>query len=470
MNMKRAGVIFLTLVWVAGTTVPSVAGPALDGTLKLPAYTKRALPNGMTVLLMEQHEVPFISLAMLIRPGAAVDPPGKAGLADLTLGLLRKGTERRSAEQISLDLDFIGGDLSTQAGHDAMSVSAEFLKKDFDQGLDLVQDILLHPTFPEAEFENLRRQALDGILADKDQPQNVSGLYFNHFLFGAHPYGQPSGGDEQTLAALTRQDVVDFYQARFAPTGTILAVAGDFATEDMLKRIEGVFGAWTRKAAPVPKLPAPRPRAGRRLLLVDKPDATQTYIRVGQVGIPRNHPDRVAVTLINILLGGRFTSRLNTELRIQSGLTYGARSYFDRRVVAGPFGVSTYTANANTVRAMDIILKILRRLQDEGISAEELQSAKAYLKGQYAPSIESSAQLAAMLSDLELHGLDQKEIDTLFARIDAVTLSDTRRVIRACFPLKDLSLVWIGQAAEIEASAKRYATHVERKPISERGF
>ncbi len=450
-------------------TAPLLAQTAAP-TLKLPPFKKLKMKNGMTVFLMEKHQVPLVSFSFIVRGGAVADPQGKAGTASLTADLLRKGTPQRTADQISEQLDFLGARFGAGASEDYTSGSAEFMKKDLPEGVSLMADLLVNPTFPDAEFTKLVKQDLDGIKANKDHAGSVLPLYFGHYLYGAHPYGRPVDGDEISLKAITRDDVVNFHKTYYTPGNVILAVAGDFEPAAMEKLIAEKFGTWTGKAAPSPPLPAPAPFKGKKLLLVDKPDATQTYYTVGNIGITRDNPDRVYIDVVNTLFGGRFTSMINSELRIKSGLTYGASSSFFRRKAPGPFAISTYTANKNTEKAIDLTLEVVKRLQEKGITEEELQSAKSYIKGQYPPRIETSDALAGLLTQLELYGLDENEVNNYYARIDAMDMATAKRVIKQYFLSDDLVFVLVGKASEIEPVAKKYAPQVDRKSISDPGF
>lgn len=450
----------------------SSAAPASaqGGALKLPPYKKVKLKNGMTVLLMEQHEVPIISLNFILRAGSIADPPGKEGLAAVTSGLLRKGTKTRSADQLSAELDFIGGQLGAGATFDYTTGTAEFIKKDIDKGLDLLSDILLNPTFPQDEVTKLLKQRIDGVASAKDSADAVLGTYFASYLYGSHPYGRPTGGDEKSLAAITRDDVVRFYQTHYAPSGAILAVAGDFNSEEMERRLTEKFGAWATKPAPAINLPEITPAAGKRLLLIDKPDSTQTYFIIGNAGINRMEPDRVYINAINTLLGGRFTSMLNTELRIKTGLSYGAGSSFSERKVRGPFAISTFTQNAKTEEAIDRTLGVLRALHEKGITQQDLDSAKAYIKGIMPTRIETTDQLASTIAQLEFFGLDERDVNDYYAKLDAMTLSDAQRVIKQHFPLENLVFVLIGKSGEIQNVAKKYAPKLDTKSITQPGF
>jgi zinc protease len=459
--------ILLTVAAVLAAEPPKAA-PGV----KLPPYRSLALENGLTVLLMEQHKVPLVSLSYVVRSGSVADPAGKEGLASVTAALLRKGTKTRSADQISDALDFVGASYSASAGFDYSSGRAEFLKKDVASGLDLFADLLLDPAFPEAEVKKLLAQRVDGIKAAKDSARGVISTYYGAFLFGSHPYARPAGGDERSLPAITRDDVVTFHRSSYVPANTILSVVGDFDTAAMEKMVAERLGAWASKARPAAAaLKAAKPVSGRRLLLVDKPDSTQTYFMFGNVGVARDNPDRAPIEVVNTLFGGRFTSMINTALRIKGGLTYGASADFDMRKAPGPFFVSSYTKNASTEKALDTALDVLRQLHEKGITQEDLASAKAYIKGTLPPELlETGDQLASLLAQLRFYGLPDSEIDDYYAKVDAVTLADAKRVIATYYPEKDLVFVLIGKAAEIAPVVKKYAAEVKTRPIVDPGF
>jgi len=457
-------------LWLTGSCALSAVaqGPSVE--LKLPPYRKVKLENGMTLLLMEQHEVPLVSFSVVVRSGATADPAGKEGLASVTAELLRKGTKTWTADQLSGELDFIGGQLAANAAADSTSVAAEFVKKDLAKGLDLLADVIVNPTFPEDEVTKIVKQRLDGIKASKDRAQGAIGQYFNRYLYGSHPYGRPPAGDESSLAALTRDDVVRFYGANYIPGGIIFAASGDFFTSEMEKLLTGKFSTWQAKPSTAVRVPDPTPAQGKRLLLVDKPDSTQTFFRIGNVGVARSNPDRVWIDVVNTLFGGRFTSWLNTELRIKSGLTYGASSRFDERLKPGPFFISSFTPNSTTAQALDLALATLQRLHEAGITKEELQSAKTYIKGQFPPEIETTDRLAATIAELEFFSLDEREVNTFYSKVDAMTLADAKRIVREYFPLEKLVFVLIGKASEIEPVVKKYAKTMDKKGITEPGF
>jgi predicted Zn-dependent peptidase len=465
--MKRHFLAFLFLIF-ALAAVAIAQGPA--PALKLPPYKKVSLKNGMTLLLVERHTVPLIGFHAIVKTGALGDAAGKEGTASMAASLLRKGTRTRTADQFTNELDFIGGQFNAGSSADNTTVSGQFVKKDIDKGLDLFADALMNPTFPQDEFTKLQKQRLDGLKSAKDQAQAVIGNYFNAYFYGGHPYGRPSDGDEKSMAALSREDVVKFYHSFYTPGNTILAVAGDFSTAEMEKLLAQKFESWPARPTPAVAVPATAAFTGKKLLLIDKPDSTQTYFRIGNLGIARTNADRVYLRVVNTLFGGRFTSMINTELRIKTGLTYGAGSFFDERKVPGAFEIASYTKNATTVEALDKTLDVLKQLHEKGVTEEQLKSAKNYIQGQFPPSLETAGQLAGVLAELEFYGLDEHEINDLYAKINAMTLADAQRVIKQYYPMDNLVFVLIGKSSEIADAVKKYAPKMDTLKISDPGF
>src|SRR5450432_1503023 len=231
-------------------------------------HEKFVMKNGLTVLLLERHGVPIVSFDTIVKTGAATDPEGQEGLATITGQLLRKGTKTRSAQQFAADLDFIGGSFDAGSESDFTNISAEFLTKDLGRGLELFSDVLLHPTFPQAEVDKLLAQSMDGIRSAKDNPPQVLGQYYNGYLFGAHSYGRPGGGDELSLKRIDRAAIVNFYDSNYAPGNVILAVAGEFNAAELRKKLEEVLGSWPAKKVAAPTIQAGVPAKGKQLLLV----------------------------------------------------------------------------------------------------------------------------------------------------------------------------------------------------------
>jgi zinc protease len=466
MTRKREMLRLLALLGFLLALCPA----ALAQSLRLPPHEKIVLKNGLTVLLMEKRGVPLIDVFALVKTGAAADPAGQEGLASITAGLLRKGTKTRTAQQFSADLDYIGGSFGADAGADFTNISAEFMTKDLARGLELFSDAVLHPTFPQSETDKILAQSQDGVKSAKDEPQAVLGLYFAGYLYGSHPYGRPSDGDELSLKRIQRDAIAKFYESNYAPGNTILGVAGDFDSAEMKKKLEETLGAWPARTVASTAITAVPLSKGKRLLLIDKPDATQTYFSIGNIGTAVNDPDRVAIRVVNTIFGGRFTSELNEALRVESGYTYGARSFFDSRKAPGPFEIASFTKNETTTPAIDLALQVLQKLHTNGVTAEQLASAKSYIKGQFPPTIETSGQLVRRIVVNEFYGLGDDEVNQLEARLDAVTPAIAKQVIEKHFPLDNLVFVLIGNSSAIGPAVKKYADKIDQRPISDPGF
>jgi zinc protease len=468
--ISRVAARVLARSWVAILVVLFCGHASWAQSIKVPPHEKVVLKNGLTVLLLEKHGVPIVSMTALIKAGAAADPVGQEGLASQTAALLRKGTKKRSAQQFAADLDFIGGSFEADAGADFTTINAEFLTKDLAKGLDLFSDALLQPTFPQEEVDKSLAQTLDGIKGLKDEPRQSLNLYYNAYLYGGRGYGRPDDGDENSIQKLNRESVLKFYAAQYAPANTILAIAGEFNAAELRKQLESTFSAWPARPVTAVSIPAIAASKGKRLLLVDKPDASQTYFAIGNVETAVGDPDRVAIRVVNTIFGGRFTSMLNEALRVESGLTYGVRSSFDPRKQPGPYGIYTFTKNDSTVQAMDMALQVLHKLHKEGVTAEQLASAKSYIKGQFPPTIETSRALAQRIASDEFYGLGDDEVNQLEAWVDAVTPEIARQVIQKHFPEENLVFVLIGKASAIAPAVEKYADKRDTREISAPGF
>ncbi len=446
--------------------------PALAQQLKLPPYTRETLPNGIVLDLMPKRGVPLVNIRVLVKGGVEAEPPGLAGLAGVTAQLLRKGTGKRTAQQFSEELDSLGGTFGTGFGDpyaSATNITSEFLTKDFDRGLDLLADALLHPAFPEDEVKKLLAQRIDAIKSAKDNPRQSMGWYYQAFFFGPrHPYGHPA--DEASLGRIHRQDIVDFHRRIYCAKNMAVIVTGEYDPAQVRSKLAQAFGDVPPGTALAFPSAAP-PKSNTKLLLIDKPDATQTYFYIGQPGIGRLDPDRTTLLLVNTLFGGRFTSLLNEALRVNSGLTYGAFSSVQQVRLPGSIFISTYTKTATTGQAIDLALSVLKQMSEGGIAAEQLASAKAYIKGTFPPQrLETSDQLAGVLADMELYGLGRDEIDGLFARIDAITLDQANQAARKYFQSGGLTFVVLGNAALIRETMKKYSDHIVEVRASDPGF
>ena len=455
-----------------GAAVAAALASTLAAQVKLPQYTHQVLPNGVAVDLMPKAGVPLVGIRVLIKGGVEAEPPGLAGLSSVTAQLLRKGTAKRTADQFSEEIDALGGSFGAGFGDaysSATTISAEFLTKDFDHGLDLVSDAVLHPVFPDSEVRKLLAQRVDGVKSSKDNPQQAIGSYYQAFFFGPdHPYGHPI--DEASLGRMRREDVVEFHKRVYSGRNMVVIVTGEFDPAAVLPKIAKIFGE-ARAGTAIEWRPAAPVTPKTRLLLIDKPDATQTYFYIGQPGVDRLAPDRTKLLILNTLFGGRFTSMLNQELRTNTGLTYGAGSSVQQLRLPGSILITTYTKTDTTARAMDLALEIIKTLGDKGITADQLASAKAYIKGTFPPQrLETSDQLAGLLADMELYGLGRDEVDGFFSRIDAVSLQQANEAARKYFKSTGLTFVVLGNAAKIRDAVKKYSDQVVEVSVTAPGF
>lgn len=451
----------------------TIAAVVAVAQVRLPSFTRKTLPNGVVLQLMERRDVPMATLSVAVRGGAEADPPEKAGLASVTADALRRGTKSRSAGEFSEQLDFIGASWSASVDEQAARITTECLSKDLDRALELLADAVLNPVFPEDEIKKLLEQRIDGVKALKDDPRTLPSRYFREFFYPAgHPYRRQRGGDELTLARIGREDLVRFHRERYVGRNLIVTVVGDIDAEKLAGRLEEIFGAalagerygW---ASDVPPLGHSEPR----LLLVDKPGATQSYFVIGRPGIHRTHPDRIPLILVNTLFGGRFTSLLNDELRVNRGLTYGAYSRLEQRRLPGALAIVSYTGTATTKEAIDVALEVLKRFHERGVTEEQLASAKAYVKGRFpTQKLETSGQLASILTALEIFGLDASEIDEYFQRIDQVTVEKANAVVRKYYRPENLQFVVVGDAAKIREQLRGYAKSWKETEASRPGF
>ncbi len=442
---------------------------SLYGEVRLPAYARDTLANGAVVYLVPKPGLPLVDFRVVVKGGMESEPAELPGIASITASLLRRGTSRRTPDQFAEQLDFLGGQFNDYVDEQCTAITAEFLKKDFDAGLELLADAVLHPAFPPAEVKKLLARRADSIRAAKDNPQMAILSFYRSFFFGpSHPYGRIA--DETSLDRIRREDIEAYHRRLYTGPNMVLIVAGEFDSTTAKAAVARAFGS-------APKGPAyvwtesPLHAASGRLLLIDKPDATQTYFVIAQPGISRRNPDRIPLMLVNTLFGGRFTSMLNQALRVDSGLTYGAHSAVQQSRLTGSLTISTFTKTETTAQAIDMALSVLKRIREHGITAEQLASAKAYMKGIYPTQrLETADQLASVIGEMELFGLGREEVDQLFSRIDAVTLAQANEVVRRYYRSDNLTFVVLGNAAKIRTAVAAYAPTIIERSIRQPGW
>jgi zinc protease len=427
--------------------------PLQAKSVQFPPYEMHTLPNGLRVVVVQQHEQPVVSLRLLVRAGAAQDPKEKAGVATLAAALLDQGTATRTASQIADQIDYIGGGLGTGAGTDLSFVNVLVMKDSFDFALTLLSDVVRNPSFTPEELERQREQVLSGLKVSYEDPDYVANAVMDRLIYGFHPYGRPSSGTPESVAAITREDLVKFHDTYFAPNNAILAVVGDLAPDEAMAGVTKIFSDWKQKDVPTPAMIEP-PQPTRRVIVVDRPSAVQTEIRVGQIAIPRNHPDYLALNVAINILGGEGGNRLQGVLRSDRGLTYGASADLNTYKRAGGIIADTDTRTETTTEALRVVVDEFARLQKEPVADVELTSAQAYLAGNFPLKIETPDSIAMQVLNAIFYELDVKELQNFPERVNAITPADIQRVSQLYLKPARLSVVLVGDASKFASQLK----------------
>ena len=434
------------------TQPPVLARPSA---LVVPAATPSTLPNGLEIVVVPMHEVPVVDITLIVRAGSVRDTRATTGLATFVAQMLDEGAGRRSALEIAEEAAFLGAQLGTGASYEWAQVSLHVPKRQLGPALDLMADVALHPTFPDSEIARQREQRRNGLLQLRDQPTAQAPIAFNAIVYGTgHPYGWPSGGTETSTGALSRDQVQAFYDANYRPNNARVIVVGDVTPAEARQLIAARFGSWARgnvAALTSPAIPAP---AVRTFYIVDKPGAAQSVIRIGHAGVPRNSPDFYALRVMNTILGGSFTSRLNQNLRETHAYTYGANSGYAMRRLAGPFAASASVVTAKTDSSIIEFLRELRGIRDSVVLAEELQKAKAYIALGMPSDFETTQGTAGQFLDLLSNDLPLSTFTSYIARINAVTAADVQRVARRYIDPDHFAIVVVGDRAQIEPAIR----------------
>jgi zinc protease len=422
---------------------PPQPTPARD--ITFPPYEIQSLSNGLQVVAVLQHEQPAVSMRLLVRAGTSADPKDKLGLAHLAASLLDQGTTTKSSQEMNDAVDFIGAAMGAGAGTDHTLCNMVVMKDSFETGMRMLSDMARHPGFAPAEIERQRQQMLSGLQVSAEDPGYVADSVFDRLVYGFHPYGMPENGTPATLASITREDLLAFHARHFAPNNAILAIVGDVTAEEAFSMAKKVFGDWEKRDLPAQTFIDP-PDPTRRVIVVNKPDAVQTEVRVGHLGIARKHQDYMAVNLAIRILGGEGSNRLHQVLRTERGLTYGAQANMDTHKESGDFEAETNTRSEATVEVLRLIVDEFWRLQRERVNSRELDGAKAYMTGSFPLTIESPEAIAMQVVNSLFYGLPLDDLQNFRERVNAVTPDDIQRVAKVYLRPDRLSVVLVGNA------------------------
>jgi zinc protease len=420
----------------------------------LPPIVTRELPNGLKLLIVEHHELPLADFVLLVGSGSTTDPASKTGVANLTATMLREGTTTRKSLDIADQIAYLGISLSPSSSWESSTLSLHTPIAQLDSALALFADVALRPSFPADEFERLRKNRLTDLLRLRDQGPAIANLAFPAIIYGdVHPYGAATLGTEASVKSLSVADLQGYYQRNFKPNNSTLIIVGDVNPAQIEQRISALFGGWQRGDVPQPTYTDPPKAAATTVYLIDKPGAAQSSFRIGSVGVPRSTKDYFALSVMNTILGGSFTSRLMQNLRETRGYTYGASSRFDMRRNAGPFLASAEIVAAKTDSALLEFMKELNAIR-QSVPASELSRAKRFLQLQLPGNFETTQDIAFQLVPVALYGLQLDYYNNYVQNIEAITEADVARVAQQYINPGSLAVVIVGDRKSIEPGLK----------------
>jgi zinc protease len=471
----RANLVATAIVAAVATVVISAQQwplslppkPLPAKSVDFPPYEIKTLPNGLQVLVVLHHEQPSVSFRLLIRAGAMQEPADKPGVASFVASLLNQGTAGKSAQEIANLIESAGGIIGVGSGNELSYVNGAVIKDQTDLVLGLANQMVQHPAFSQEEIERQRSQAVSALKVGYDDPEYLANLVFDRLVFGFHPYGRPNEGTPESIARITRDDLVAYHSAWFVPNNALLAIVGDLTADEAFAAATRAFGSWQRKDPPVVKVTDPPPPTAR-VVIVDRPGSAQTEIRVGHISVPRTHPDFVSLDLAIRILGGEGANRLFGVLRSDRGLTYGASAAFHTYKQSGDIVAETDTRSSATGESLRLIVDEFARLQREQVSPAELSGAQDFLTGNFPLTIETPSAIAQQVLAHLFYGLDLSEIESYRDRVMHVTPGDIQRVSRQFLKPTQLSIVLVGDASVFADQLKSLGfPTVERIPLSQ---
>jgi len=456
--LKRTLLVFATAVSacvaVLAQQTPDRTHPPQPGPpapLNLPNIQKQTLSNGLPVWIVELHEVPVAQVNLVVLSGTANDPPGKYGVASLTAAMLEEGAGSRSALEIADAVDYLGADLGASSATDSSAVRLHVPVSHLSEALPIMADVALRPTFPNDELYRQRQQRLTSLLQGRDDPPTISAVAFSRILYGkGHRYGTPQMGTAETIKTFTADDLRGFYVSAFRPDNAVLLAVGDITAEKVMPLFERNFGAWKATgAAATEKLPATEEPPARQIYVIDKPGAAQSQIRIGRIGVPRSTLDYFPIQVLNTVLGGSFTSRLNNNLREVHGYAYGASSTFDMRAAAGPFYAAAGVQTDKTGEALKEFFNELNGIL-KPVPPEELARAKNYVALRFPSAFETTGDISRRLEDALVYKLPDDYFAKYVQNIQAVTAADVQRAAQKYIKADHLAVVVVGDLKSIE--------------------
>lgn len=458
----------LPAVLRAQTPQATPPSPAAPRSVQFPKPVEKTLANGLRVIVIERTGAPLVTAQLLIKNGGEVDPPELAGLGNMLGDLITKGTEKRSATQIAEAVEALGGSLYSSARWDSTRVGVDVMSSKVGPAVDILADVVRRPTFKDEEIERLRQQTLDDLTVELGEPGSIARYVASRVIFGDAPYGQPLAGTPESIARITRDDFVKYHGRWYRPDNAILVLGGDIKAKDAFALAQRYFGDWKKPAEPLSQLPAPKAvvSAAPRVVVVDKPDAGQAAVLVARAGITRSDPDYFRGLVANSVLSG-YSGRLNQEIRIKRGLSYGAGSQLDTRRNVGPFIASAQTKNQSATQVAELLLGEVSRLATASVPELELNPRKAVVIGNFARNLETTAGLVSQVATLAVYGISFDEINRYIGNVQTIAASDVQQFAGSHLDAKATSIVIVGNAKEFLPELRQKYPQVEVIPMAE---
>ncbi len=470
----------LTLASILITATPPILAqqetpplPSAPRSVVFPKPVEKTLRNGLRVIVIEKKDDPLVAAQLLIKNGGEVDPQQLAGLAQMTANLLTKGTATRTAPQIAEAIEALGGALDSGAGWDSSSASFNVMSSKLTPAMEILADVVRRPAFKPEEIERLRGQALDEVNVALRQPGTLARAVAARVVFGDAPYGHPLSGTPESLAHIKRDDITRLHSKYYQPANAILVIGGGIKASNAFNLAERLFGDW---ANPAPSLPRPNmseptgallnmsAKTQSRVVVIDKPDAGQAAVVLTRTGIKRADPNYFRALVANSVLGGGYSARLNQEIRIKRGLSYGASSSISARREVGPFIAATQTKNESGAIVASLLSSELNRLSSEPVLAAELTPRKAVLTGNFSRGLETTAGLVAQVGTIALYGLSLDEINRYINNVQAIEANDVQQFAGNSLDAKKADIVIVGDAKKFLTDLRKQFPNVEVIP------
>jgi zinc protease len=461
--------LLLSFVVCAQTPQATPPPPAPPRSVVFPKPVEKTLPNGLRVIVIERHESPLVSAQVVIKNGGEVDPPELAGLADMTASLLTKGTQTRDATQIAEQIERLGGSLESGARWDSSFATVGVMSDKIGPAMEILADVVRRPTFKSEEVERLRQQYLDNLTLALGDPGSIARFVAARVVFGDSAYGHPLSGTNESLARITPADIAKLHSRFYRPDNAILIIGGDISAKEAFALGTRYFGDWQKPSTSLPQLSTAMkvaaPAMGR-IVVIDKPDAGQAAVYLARTGITRRDQDYFRGIVTNSVLSG-YSGRLNQEIRIKRGLSYGAGSTLDTRRDVGPFVASAQTKNESGAQVADLLLGEISRLSSSPPAEPELVPRKAVLIGNFSRNLETANGLVGQVGSLALHGLSLDEINQYITNVEAINTQDVQKFAGTRLDAKTSNIIIVGNAKAFLPELQKQHPNVEVIPITE---